>query len=55
MLADDGFGSSEIGICGRQIVHALTVALVIEVLDKRLDLAFKIAGQEVVFEQDPVF
>ena len=31
------------------------VALVVVVLDERLDLSFEIAGQEVVFEQDTVF
>ncbi len=53
-LADDGIGSSKVGVGGRHIVQALMIALVIVVLDERLDLAFEIAGQEVVFEQDPV-
>ncbi len=53
-LFDDGTGSAEVGIGGRHIVQALVVALVIVVLDERVDLAFEVAGQEVVFEQDAV-
>ena len=53
-LFDDGGCPAEVGVGGRHIVQALMIALVIVVLDERLDLAFEIAGQEVVFEQDAV-
>ncbi len=53
-LFDDGGCPAEVGVGGRHIVQALVVALVIVVLDERLDLAFEIAGQEVVFQQDAV-
>ena len=51
---DDGFGPSEVGVGGCHIVEALVVAPVIIVLDEGLDLAFEIARQEVIFEQDVV-
>ena len=53
-LFDDGLGSAEVGIGGRHIVEALVVALVVVVFDERFDLGFKVARQEVVFQQDAV-
>ena len=53
-LLDDGCGPAEVGIGGRHIVQALMIALVIVMLDERLDLLLEIAGQEVVFQQDAV-
>ena len=53
-LADDGLGPAEVGISGRHVVQALVVALVIVMLDERLDLAFEVTGQEVVFQEDAV-
>ncbi len=49
-LFDDSAGPAEVGIGGRHIVQALVIALVIVMLDERLDLAFEVAGQEVVAE-----
>jgi len=49
-LFDDGFGPAEAGIGGRHIVQALVIALVIVMLDERLDLAFEVTGQEVVLD-----
>ena len=51
-LFDDGLGPAEVGIRGRHIIEALVVAPVVVTLDERLDLAFEVAGQEVVLEQD---
>ena len=41
---------AEVGIGGRHIVEALGVAPVNVVLDESLELPFKIAGQEAVFQ-----
>jgi hypothetical protein len=54
-LLDDGFGSSEVGIGRRHVFQTLLVVLVFVMFDKGVDLAFEIAGQEVVFQQDAVF
>ena len=53
-LFEDDRGPAELGVGGRHVVQALMAALVIVVIDERLDLAFEIAGQEVIFEQDAV-
>ena len=49
-LFDDGCGPAEVGIGRGNVVEALVVAAMVVVLDEGLDLAFEIAGQEVVFE-----
>ena len=54
-LLDDGRSPAEVGICGRDVVQALVIALVVVMLDERLDLGLKVAGQEVVFQEDAVF
>jgi hypothetical protein len=51
---EDGLGSAEVGISRCHIVEALVVTLVIVVLDEGFDAGFQIAGQEVVFQQNPV-
>jgi hypothetical protein len=51
-LFDDGLRSAEAGIGGRDVVQALMVTPVVVVLDERFDLAFEIAGQEVILQQD---
>ena len=43
-----------IDVGGRQVVQALVITMVVIVIDKRADLAFQIAGQEVVFQENPV-
>ena len=53
-LFDDGPGPAEVGIGGCHVVQALMVALLIVVLDERRDLSLKVAGQEVVLQQDAV-
>ena len=52
---DGGDCSAEVGIGGGDIFEALMEAPMVIVLDKGVDLGFKIAGVEVVLEQDPVF
>jgi len=54
-LLDDGRGPAEVGVGGRHVVQALVVSLMVVVLDEGLDLGLKVAGQEVVFQQDAVF
>ena len=39
-LFEDGLCPAEVGVGGRHIIEALVVALVVIVLDERLDLAF---------------
>ena len=46
--------ASEVDVGGCDIAQALMVALVVIMVDKGLDLGFKIARQEVVFQQDAV-
>ena len=53
-LLDDGLTPSEVGVGGRHVAQALVVALVIVIFDERLDLAFEVSRQEVVFQQDAV-
>ena len=53
-LGEDGFGPAEVGVSWRHIVQAFVVAVMIIVLDERLDLGLEVAGQEVVFLADAV-
>ena len=50
-LIDDGFGPVEVGVCGCHIVQALLIALVVVMLDERLDLRLQVTGQEVVLQR----
>ena len=52
---DNGVVTSEVDICRCQIAKALVVSAVIVVIDESTNLAFEIAGQEVVFQQDAPF
>jgi len=54
-LFDDGSYPAEVGVSGRYVVQAPVVTLVVVVLDEGLDLGLKVAGQEVVLQQDAVF
>jgi hypothetical protein len=47
-LFDDGWRPAEVGVSGRHVFQALVIALVVVVLDEGLDLAFEVAGQEIV-------
>jgi len=53
-LFDDGWRPAEVGISGCHVFQALVVALVIVMFDEGLNLGFKIAGQELIFQQDVV-
>jgi hypothetical protein len=43
-----------IDICRGQVVQALVTAVVIVVIDEGADLPFQVAGQVVVFQDNPV-
>ena len=53
-FSDDGLAAPEADVGGCDVAQALVVALVVVVIDEGPDLAFKIAGQIVVFQQNPV-
>ena len=46
--------ASGVDVSRRKVFQALMIALMVVVADKRIDLRFKIAGQEVVLQQDAV-
>ena len=52
---DDGGVAAEVGIGGRDVAEALVVAVVVIVIEKSADLAFKVSGQKIIFQQDAVF
>jgi len=54
-FSDDGLVAPKIDVGWRDVVQALVVALVVVVIYKCPDLAFKIAGQVVVFQQTLFF
>ena len=54
-FGQNGWPASQIDVGRGKIIDALVVAVVVVVIDKGGDLIFKIAGQEVVFQQDAVF
>jgi len=51
---EDGLGSPEVDVSRSEIVEALVIAGMVVVLDEGRDLAFEIAGQVVMLEQDAV-
>jgi len=53
-LLQDLIATPEVDVGGCQVLQALMVALVIVVADKPADLALQIAGEKVIFQQDPV-
>ena len=53
-LFDDGFSPAEVGVGWRHVVEALVIAPVVAMLDEGADLGLKVAGQEVVFQEDSV-
>ena len=52
---DDCGMAAKVGISGRDVADALVVAVVVIVIDESADLAFKVSGQVIVFQQDAVF
>ena len=53
-LFDDDCGPAEVGIGWRYVVETLVIAPVVVMLDEGADLGLKVAGQEVVFQEDAV-
>ena len=53
-LQQDGLAAPGVDICWGEVVQALVIALMVVVTDERIDLRFKVSGQEVVFQQDAV-
>ncbi len=53
-LLQDLVATSEVDVGGCQVLQAFVVSPVIVVANEPTDLAFQIAGQEVVFQQDAV-
>jgi hypothetical protein len=51
---EDGLGPSEVDIGRREIAQALVIAGMVVMVDEGGDLAFEIAGQVVMLEQDAV-
>jgi len=53
-FSDDGFVPPKVDVYRCDVAQALKVSFVIVVIDESSDLTFKIAGQIVVFQQNPV-
>ena len=53
-LIEDCWAPAEVGICRRHVAETFVVSAMIIVVDEGLDLSLKIAGQEVVLQQDAV-
>ena len=51
---EDAGSPAEVDVGRRQIIQALVVAVMVVMVDERLDLRFQITGQIVVFQQDAV-
>ena len=51
---DNGGVTPEVGVGWCDVIDALVVAVVIVMLDEGADLVFKVARQEIVFQQDLV-
>ena len=49
-FSQNSFVATEVDIGGCDVAQALVVALVVVIVDEGPDLAFKIAGQVVVFQ-----
>ncbi len=53
-FSENGLVAAEVDVGRCDVVQALVVTLVVIIFDEGTDLALKIAGQVVVFEQNPV-
>ena len=51
---EDGLGSSEVDVGRCEIAQALVIAGMVVMVDEGGDLAFEIAGQVIMLEQDAV-
>ena len=54
-FSQDGFVPAEVNVSRCDVAQALVVALVVIVIDEGLDLAFEIAWQVIVLQQEAVF
>ena len=45
----------EVDVCGRKVVDALVVSLMIVMIDECVDLRFEVCWKKVVLQQDAVF
>ena len=45
----------EVDVCGREVVDALVVSLMVVMINECLDLRFEVCREEVVVQQDAVF
>ena len=50
----DGPSAAGVDIGRGEVFQALVVALMVVVANERVNLRFKVSGQEVIFQQDPV-
>jgi hypothetical protein len=50
----DGLPAAGVDIGRGEVFQVLVIALMVVVADERVDLRFKVSGQEVIFQQDPV-
>ena len=53
-FSQNGFVSAEVDVGGCDVVQALVVSLVVVIFDEGPDLALKITGQVVIFQQNSV-
>jgi len=51
-LQQDGLAASEVDVGGSEVVEALVISPMVVAIDEGRDLAFEIARQEVVYQQD---
>src|SRR5262245_10555304 len=54
-IGQDSRAPPAVDVGGGEIVEAFVVSAVVVVVDEGGNLSFKIAGQEVIFQQDAVF
>ena len=44
----------KVDVCGREVIDALVIALMIVMIDEAFNLCFQVCREEVVFQQDAV-
>ena len=53
-FSQNGFVASEVDVGGCDVAQALVVTLIVVRIDEGFDLTYEIAGQVIVFQQNPV-
>jgi len=53
-FGQDLYGPAEVGIRRCHIAQSIVAALMVVVLDEGADLVLEVAGQVIIFQQDPV-